>query len=158
MGGSITQYQGWRWIFWFLVILTGSHFVLILLFLPETQRNIVGNGSGKSTGVYWSLFYLFQDKEIRKSKLKIVRPKHHYPNPFSCLPILGHWESLLVIVIYAITYSVKMTLQTSLGSQCVQQYDLNYLAAGLVYLPSGVSGGLGSYMTGMNVRQSDERS
>ena len=54
----------------------------------------------------------------------------------------------MVIIIYAITYSVKMTLQTSLGSQCVEVYRLNYLAAGLVYLPSGVAGGIGSYATG----------
>jgi hypothetical protein len=54
----------------------------------------------------------------------------------------------MVIIIYAITYSVKMTRQTSLGLQCVEVCRLNYLAAGLVYLPSGVAGGIGSFSTG----------
>jgi MFS family permease len=148
IGGSITQTLGWRWIFWFLVILTGSHFLLILLFLPETQRNIVGNGSGEVRGVYWNFYSLLQSKDIKKNRTNIVKPTRHYPNPFACLPILATKDSLIVIFIYAVTYSVKMTLQTSLGAQCVEIYQLDYLAAGLIYLPSGVAGGIGSYMTG----------
>ena len=148
IGGSFTQTLGWRWVFWFLVILTGSHFFLILLFLPETQRNIVGNGSGEVRGVYWSLFSLFQSSEVKNNRAKMVKPTRHYPNPFACLPILANKDSLIVILIYAVTYSVKMTLQTSLGAQCVEIYQLDYLAAGLIYLPSGVAGGIGSFMTG----------
>ncbi|KAI0191106.1 major facilitator superfamily domain-containing protein [Astrocystis sublimbata] len=49
---------------------------------------------------------------------------------------------------YAITYAVKQTLQTSLGAQALQIYRLNYLDGGLIYLPSGIAGGIGSYMTG----------
>ncbi|KAK5662615.1 hypothetical protein OQA88_8529 [Cercophora sp. LCS_1] len=41
-----------------------------------------------------------------------------------------------------------MTLQTSLGAQCVEIYNLNYLEAGLIYLPSEVAGGIGSFSTG----------
>ncbi|KAI8712974.1 MFS domain-containing protein [Fusarium sp. LHS14.1] len=145
IGGAITNELGWRWIFWFLVILTGTHFIILVLFMPETQRNIVGDGSGKVTGIYWSFFTLFQSRETRP---EIKRPKRRYPNPLSCLPILRHKESFLTILIYAITYSVKMTLQTALGAQCVEIYNLNYLTSGLVYLPSGVSGGIASYFTG----------
>lgn len=52
IGRSLIQTVGWRWIFWFLVIITGVHFILIFLFLPETQRRIVGNGGFKTRGVY----------------------------------------------------------------------------------------------------------
>lgn len=41
-----------------------------------------------------------------------------------------------------------MTLQASLGAQCVEMYQLNYLSGGLVYIPSGVAGGFAVYMTG----------
>lgn len=54
----------------------------------------------------------------------------------------------MVITIYAITYAVKMTLETSLGAQCVEIYDLDYLVGGLIYLPSGIASGFGYYMTG----------
>lgn len=148
MGGSITQKLGWRWVFWFLVILTGSHFLGMIMFFPETQRNIVGNGSGRVRGIYWSFFSLLQSSEAKSNQTNIFKPKRHYPNPVACLPILAHRHSLAVILIYAITYSVKMTLQTSLSAQCVEIYRLDYLRAGLIYLPSGVAGGIGSFMTG----------
>ncbi|KAB5518693.1 major facilitator superfamily domain-containing protein [Coniochaeta sp. 2T2.1] len=125
-----------------------SHFLTMLLFFPETQRNIVGNGTGKATGVYRSLFPLFQKKEVKKQQIPMSKPARHYPNPFSCLPILAHVESLKVITLYALTYAVKMTVQTSLGAQCVEAYTLSYLSAGLIYLPSGVAGVLGAFLTG----------
>jgi hypothetical protein len=56
--------------------------------------------------------------------------------------------NLTVIVIGSITYTVKMTLQTSLAAQCIDIYRLDYLQAGLVYLPSGVGGAIAAYSTG----------
>ncbi|KAI1868544.1 uncharacterized protein JN550_006460 [Neoarthrinium moseri] len=37
---------------------------------------------------------------------------------------------------------------TSLAAQCIEIYHLDYLQAGLIYLPSGIGGALGSYITG----------
>ncbi|KAJ0121989.1 hypothetical protein J7T55_002500 [Diaporthe amygdali] len=148
IGGVIAQEVTWRWIFWFLVILTGSHFLIVALFLPETQRNIVGDGSVKARGVYWSFFSVLQKHEKEGPSTHIVKPMRHYPNPFACLPILANKQSLVVILLYSITYAVKMTLQASLGAQCVEIYQLDYLNAGLIYLPSGVSGGVGAFCTG----------
>lgn len=42
-----------------------------------------------------------------------------------------------------------MVIQASLGSQCI--YNLNYLKAGLVYLPAGVAGGLGAKCAGQSL-------
>lgn len=148
IGGGIGYAAGWRWIFWFLVILSGSHFLVMLLFFPETHRNIVGNGSGTPKGIYWSFFTLFQKAELKKGNAHIPKSGRHYPNPLSCLPILANKESLIVIVLYSITYAVKMTLQTSLGAQCTEIYQLNYLDAGLIYLPSGVASGMGAFAAG----------
>lgn len=129
----------------------------MLLFFPETQRNIVGNGSGKVKGVYWSLFTLFQSADAKKAQTPMSKPARHYPNPFSCLPILKNKESLLAIILYALTYAVKMTLQTSLGAQCVEIYQLNYLNAGLIYLPSGVAGAVGAFSTGQYLNRTYRR-
>ncbi|KAK8078926.1 hypothetical protein PG994_002733 [Apiospora phragmitis] len=41
-----------------------------------------------------------------------------------------------------------MTLQASLGAQCVEIYRLNYLTAGLVYIPSGVGGAVAAFFSG----------
>ncbi|KAH7324677.1 major facilitator superfamily domain-containing protein [Stachybotrys elegans] len=150
IAGALAQQLGWRWIFWFLVILTGSYFVILLLGLPETQRKVVGNGSIQTRGIYRSLFdYLTKD---RKSGINPrdagVKRKHHIPNPFKCIQMLFSKGNIAVIMAGSVTYTVKMTLQTSLAPTCIAVYGLDYLQAGLIYLPSGVGGAIGSYYTG----------
>ncbi|KAH8907339.1 MFS general substrate transporter [Coniochaeta sp. PMI_546] len=148
IGGTITQHLGWRWIFRFLVILTSSHFLLMLLFYPETQRSIVGDGSVKPRGVYKSLFFIFHSDELRTHSSPAKKPKFSCPNPFACLRILGNGELLIVILLYSLTYAVKMALQASLGVQCVEIYQLDYLTAGLIYLPARVAGAVAAFLTG----------
>lgn len=38
LGGLFTQFLGWRWIFWFLVILASAFFVPLVLTFPETGK------------------------------------------------------------------------------------------------------------------------
>jgi MFS family permease len=45
LGGLLNQYIGWHSIFWFLLIFSVFVFVPLALFLPETSRKIVGDGS-----------------------------------------------------------------------------------------------------------------
>ena len=45
LGGALAEHLGWRWIFWFLSIIFGTCLASIMVFLPETARKIVGNGS-----------------------------------------------------------------------------------------------------------------
>jgi multidrug resistance protein len=51
LGGVLAQKAGWRWIFGFLAISGALSLVLIAVKLPETARNIVGNGSRPSIGL-----------------------------------------------------------------------------------------------------------
>lgn len=148
----LAQKLGWRWIFWFLVILTGTYLVIVLFLLPETQRKIVGNGSVPARGVHRSAFDFFtRNRKAKRDQEQgtIDRRKHHIPNPFKCILMLRSKGNLAVIMIGSITYVVKMMLQTSLAAQCTGVYNLDYLQAGLIYLPSGVGGAIASYTTGM---------
>jgi MFS family permease len=45
IGGILAQFLGWRSIFWFLVIIAGCFLIPFMLTVPETGRNVVGNGS-----------------------------------------------------------------------------------------------------------------
>lgn len=119
--------------------------------LPETQRKIVGNGSIPTTGVHKSLFdTLTRDRKERFDREQEPRRdrKHHIPNPFKCIVMLFSKGNFTVIMIGSITYMVKMTLQASLATQCIDVYGLDYLQAGLIYLPSGIGGATASYAAG----------
>lgn len=45
IGGLMNQFLGWRSIFWFLVICSGTIFIIFLAIFPETCRAVVGNGT-----------------------------------------------------------------------------------------------------------------
>ncbi|KAI0121039.1 hypothetical protein BJ170DRAFT_588692, partial [Xylariales sp. AK1849] len=45
IGGLLSGYLGWGAIFWFLLIFAVPVFILLLLFIPETCRRVVDNGS-----------------------------------------------------------------------------------------------------------------
>lgn len=51
LGGASTAPFGWRAIFWFLTIYGSAFLVILVLFLPETLRALVGNGSIPVHGV-----------------------------------------------------------------------------------------------------------
>lgn len=145
----LAQKLSWKWIFWFLAILTGAYLVVVTLLLPETQRKIVGNGSVPARGVHRSLFdWLSRDRKRTDSRAQSHERTLFIPNPFKCIAMLFSKGNFTVILIGSITYMVKMTLQTSLAAQCIEVYGLDYLQAGLVYLPSGIGGAIASYTTG----------
>lgn len=152
IAGAFAEKLNWRWIFWFLVIMTGTYWLVVVLFLPETQRKIVGNGSIPTRGIHRSLFDSFVKDRKNQHHDDVHEPvpkrNHHIPNPFKCIPLLFSKGNFTVIMIGSITYTVKMTLQTSLAAQCIDIYGLDYLQAGLIYLPSGVGGAIASYSTG----------
>ncbi|KAI4162436.1 MAG: hypothetical protein LQ342_004002 [Letrouitia transgressa] len=56
--------------------------------------------------------------------------------------------NFIVIVAGGLQYTVFGCLAASLSAQMIVLYSLDYLAAGLVYLPSGISGILAAYLTG----------
>jgi MFS family permease len=147
LGGVLAAKKSWRWIFWLLVVMPGTTFLTLVLFLPETQRKRVGNGSVPVRGIYWCLTtYSIKDKiDINQVAPK---SKHQFPSPLSSLIILRDKGSLTLMLIGSLTYVSVLTLQTSLAAQCIEIYDLDYLQAGLVYLPAGVSSGVGSFITG----------
>lgn len=96
-----------------------------------------------------SLFAILVRDRIQEAESPPSRERHyHVPNPFTCIKLLCNKANFAVICIGSITYTVKMALQTSLAAQCVDIYQLDYLQAGLVYIPSGVGGAIGSFVTG----------
>jgi hypothetical protein len=83
--------------------------------------------------------------------------KVHIPNPLASLTLLFSRGNASAIFMSAITYAVKMTVQASLGAQCIEIYDLSYLQAGLVYLPAGISSAMGAKIGGLLIDRNYRR-
>ena len=78
LGGVLSQYLGWRSIFWFLAISSAVMFGFLLVFLPETCRNIVGDGSIRPHPMYRTFKQLFCDWKYKRAhrRRKAIRERN----------------------------------------------------------------------------------
>jgi multidrug resistance protein len=150
LGGVLTQELSWRWIFWILSMLSGAHLVGLFLLLPETSRKLIGNGSKPSSRLMSKPIFapLCPTSALKCSDAAGPKVAFRFPNPLSCVAALFQKGTFLVLLSGGITYTVFSCLATSLSSQMIHLYNLDYLTAGLVYLPSGIGGILAAYTTG----------
>lgn len=122
------------------------------LFLPETSRCIVGNGSRNVSALYRPIFRYHQSrKSIPQQALneeETIPRNFRIPNPLATLKVLASRDSLLITAIYGVYYMNFSCLQGSLSTLFIDIYRLSELKAGLVYLPFGVGSCIGAYCSG----------
>jgi multidrug resistance protein len=161
IGGWVSyKSHNYEWVFWALVIVGLALLLSTSLFLPETARALVGNGSGRSLSArYRSLWSLFSDRH-RNSTADRERqqpsPTHsrkvtgllHAMDPIDCLRILTHRDSMLVLLVHGSFYVVDYTLVAAAPDIYKSIYHLNDLQVGLTYLPRGIGILTGSYFNG----------
>ena len=152
LGGVLSQHTGWWWTFWLLAMLSGICLLLIVFFLQETSRLIVGNGG---IGMAWyhqtalSLLRGTSSNSQNKSDAEIPRKrKFHIPNPITSLKILFHRSTVLIVLVNGIFYMAYGCIQASMSSLFIQMYAFNQLEAGLIYLPFGAGCALASFLSG----------
>lgn len=165
IGGILAQYLGWRAIFWFLVIFVGVLLIPLLLFFPETGRNVVGNGSIPPQ--LWNRDLLgiirewqerskmdeFRRTQTRESSrsargaLKAQRPLR-FPNPLSSLKILREKDVALLLLYNSLVYSAFYSVTSSLPYLFEKIYHFDVLLVGLAFIPYGVGTFLASLLNG----------
>lgn len=106
LGGALAYAAGWAWIFWFLTIVTISGLALIVLFLPETNRTIVGNGSLRPPRILRLPLPFTTFMQHHETDKKSETMAFHMPNPFRSLKILFRKDNAVVVLAWGLMYSV----------------------------------------------------
>lgn len=148
IGGLLTQFLGWRSIFWFLTVVAVVMLVIVVCFLPETCRSIVGNGSIPPQPWNISLLsYLRQRKlqearvgPVAEAQLRTLARRRRRPNPLEALSIATEKETGMIILTSALLYAGFFSVLSSLPSQLQAKFNFNSLRIGLCYLPYGLGG------------------
>ncbi|WVR04031.1 hypothetical protein IAU60_001030 [Kwoniella sp. DSM 27419] len=158
LGGILAQTLGWRSIFWFLAISCGVVLVPLILFLPETLRSLVGDGSIPPPPLNTSPLVLWrQRKEIRAMREKgaghaaeeiVERPPAKPYQPLSAFMILFTPEILIVFIFTSLLYLEFYSLLTVYSTALKDSYGFDELKIGLCYLPNGIGTIISSQFNG----------
>lgn len=148
LSGGLSYAAGWTWIFWFLAIAAGVCLSLIILFLPETSRKIVDDGSIPPPPILRlpipTIFRHWEDsKENPEHQLKL-----RMPNPLRSLKILFRRDNFVIIFACGLLYLVYTCINVSLSVIFIDLYGLNQWQAGLIYLPFGLGGVASTFFSG----------
>lgn len=159
IGGILSEYLGWRSIFWFCFIFACSVLIPYALTVPETCRAIVGNGSIPPQGWHMTLIDLVharhqnrtdQDGLTRRGSVQSSisthyqqqesapqRPKLRFPNPLRALAVALDKGVGLIILYNSLLYLVFIITVATLSTQFKDIYGYDDLQIGLCYLPYG---------------------
>ncbi|CAN8101748.1 unnamed protein product [Discula destructiva] len=149
LGGGLAAAAGWTWIFWFLAIASGVCLVLMVLLLPETSRNIVGNGSIRPPKhLRLPVPRLMGNQSQQDQRHPRDQQQRHIPNPLKSLVILTRRDNMVVIFACGLLYTVYTCVNASLSTLFIEIYDLNEWQAGLIYLPFGLGGTVSTFFSG----------
>ena len=149
LGGLIASHLGWQWIFWFLAIVSGLCCVTISFTLPETSRDVVGNGSMQARG-FWRRLIPNRTLSWRSATPGYLeeRQGRNRLNPLRALSLLQRTDTAINIVTIGVLYMTYSCLQASLSSLFVDIYQLSESNAGLIYLTFGIGCLAAAYLCG----------
>ncbi|OQD65998.1 hypothetical protein PENPOL_c005G01789 [Penicillium polonicum] len=149
-GGILSQYLGFRSIFWFLVIASGLSLLSILFFLPETLRSIAGNGTVPLKGINKPIIYaICGQKDAQKDSTPSGKKgKVTFKTMWAPLTFLFEKDVFITLLYGSIVYTVWSMVTSSTSDLFEKQYGLNSLEVGLTFLGNGFGCMTGSYTIG----------
>jgi MFS family permease len=152
IGGAIAlSTSGCTWVFLALLIIALMSLLLAGFTLPETARNVVGNGTQPAHGVWRTWWSLFRGKEQQWRKESEANDGTEKPlqvdgkptwRPlcaFASLRIILYPDAAAVLWMVASSYSVYYTFQVAIPVIFEEIYGYRELEIGLTFLP-GLAG------------------
>lgn len=179
LGGWIALASGgFQWVFWALTIFGVLVWLVVGMALPETARNVVGNGSRERRGWERSWWEVIKKKTTKRKKAAesesdvvelgapqpiLEQPSKRTANrealegkrktfkmlsPLAAIRIIFWKDTALVLWMAASPYAVWYCVQTSIPSIYQRIYHFSDLQVGLAYLTGGAGTVLGGYANG----------
>ena len=164
---------GFAWVFWALVIFGATVLLCVGFALPETARNVVGNGGLEATGWHktWTSILLSQRREKAierqvesgekdvdydgarsarqtRTTARSMKDLLRLANPLAALRIIFWKDTALVLWMAASPYAVWYCVQASIPSIYQDIYGFDELQIGLSFLTGGFGTVLGGYLNG----------
>ncbi|KIW18831.1 hypothetical protein PV08_03120 [Exophiala spinifera] len=155
VGGLLSQYLDWHWIFWFLLIFSGAFFLPLLLFLPETCRKVVGDGSIPPPPLNSSVTDLIRHRRrarrgqaVSPETINKVRENYaiRFPSPLPTLKVTLDPETGAILLTTGLLYAGFYAVMTGATTSFHEIYKFNNIQTALMYIPIG-AGGIASAMT-----------
>ncbi|KNG84511.1 hypothetical protein ANOM_008235 [Aspergillus nomiae NRRL 13137] len=161
IGGVLSEYLGWQYIFWFLAMSSTIFFIPLVLFFPETCRTIVGDGS--IPGSRWNKSILNWWISKRSYREPITTPptnpgpvlQKQLPkkriSPLSTISLLFHLPTSLILISNGLVFASYYAITAGLPSQLRSIYGLSDLNIGLSFFPMGAGTLLSATFNGIIV-------
>ncbi|KAI8337093.1 major facilitator superfamily domain-containing protein [Chlamydoabsidia padenii] len=149
IGGLVAGTIGWRWIFWILLIMATIMLILLFIFVPETLRSLVGNGSGYAnpTPSQW----LLRHKQVQQPQQPQPQMRSRFfQRPHFLAPFIYLLEiDVLVALVYGgLLYSCHYAYLVSATDLLSTHYGLTTIQIGLCFIPQGLGSVIGSHVVG----------
>jgi multidrug resistance protein len=138
IGGLLNHFLGWRSVFWFLAIFGGVMLLVYIVFIPETCRNVVGDGGLPAQAWNRPLVAYLRQKNMTVAALDVTTPTKKRPGLLATIPIILDKESFLLLSFTGLVYAGYYIILTSLPQQLSSTYHYNSIQVGLCYLPIGL--------------------
>lgn len=158
LGSIFADTLGWRAIFWFLTIASGTFLVILILVLPETLRALVGNGSIPAKSVAESPLAYIQRRRLSITSQAAFEAARPPPPPvvgqelkidfLGPLRIVLKLDVMFIIIFMSIYYTVWQMTITCVSTLFTRTYGLSQIQVGLTFLGNGVGCILGTLSTG----------
>lgn len=138
-GGILSEYLGFRSIFWALVIMSGISLMSILFFLPETLRTVAGNGSVRLNGHSKPfIYYLIGQNGTQAGAIPDKnKSKVSFQTILAPLAFLTEKDVFITLFFGSIVYTVWSMITSSTSALFQARYGLSTLKIGLTFLGNG---------------------
>jgi MFS family permease len=144
-GGLLAQTYGWQATFAFLAVFGAIILIVMALFLPETLRAKVGDGSIPAKGLDRTLYSFFSERRHAKKLIpdsskgveSLPVKTWRDAKPWTPFKLFGEKDVLLLLTFNSVGYTLFYCVITSTSTSLQATYGLSQTALGLCFIANG---------------------